>query len=133
MKLDYIGVRGHALEWVNSYLLNIFQAVYINGVLSDKAILKCGVPQGSILGPLLCFIYINDLANVADYATTRMYADDTNTTFTAKNILELQHHMNVDLQYLQNWLTANGLTLNVLIKGLFEATTILHDEIHASV
>jgi len=108
------GVGGHALEWFNSYLLKRCQAVYINGVLSDKAILKCGVSQGSILGPLLFLIYINDLTNIADYATTRMYADDTNMTFTANNILELQHDINVDFQYLQNWLIANRLTLNVL-------------------
>ena len=88
--------------------------MYINGVLSDKAILKCGVLQGSILGPLLFLIYINDLTNIADYATTRMYADDTNMAFTADCILELQHDMNVDLQYLQNWLIPNRLTLNVL-------------------
>ena len=57
-KLEYIGVRGHALEWFKAYLLNRFQIVYTNGVLSEKAILKCGVPQGSILGPLLFLIYM---------------------------------------------------------------------------
>ena len=113
-KLDYIGVRDHALEWFKSYLLNRFQIVYTNGVLSEKAILKCGVPQGSILGPLLFLIYINDLTTIADYATVRMYADDTNMTFTACSIPELQHDMNVDLQFLQNWLIANRLTSNVL-------------------
>ena len=113
-KLEYIGVRGHALEWFKSYLLNRFQIVYTNGVLSEKAILKCGVPQGSILGPLLFLIYINDLTTIADYATVRMYADDTNMTFTACSIPELQHDMNMDLQFLQNWLIANRLTLNVL-------------------
>ena len=59
-------------------------------------------------------IYINDLCNIIDYATTRIYADDTNLTFTTCNIPELQHDMNVDLRYLQNWLIANRLTLNVL-------------------
>ena len=102
------------MEWFKSYLLNRFQIVYTNGVLSEKAILKCGVPQGSILGPLLFLIYINDLTTIADYATVRMYADDTNMTFTACSIPELQHDMNMDLQFLQNWLIANRLTLNVL-------------------
>ena len=88
--------------------------MYTNGVLSEKAILNCGVPQGSILGPLLFLIYINDLTTIADYATVRMYADDTNMTFTACSIPELQHDMNMDLQFLQNWLIANRLTLNVL-------------------
>ena len=88
--------------------------MYTNGVLSEKAILRCGVPQGSILGPLLFLIYINDLTAIADYATVRMYADDTNMTFTACSIPELQNGMNMDLQFLQNWLIANRLTLNVL-------------------
>ena len=88
--------------------------MFTNRVLSDKAILRCGVPQGSILGPLLFLIYINDFTTIADYATVSMYADDANMTFTACSIPELQHHMNVDLQFLQNWLTANRLTLNVV-------------------
>ena len=113
-KLEYTGISGHALEWFKSYLVNRFQIAYTNGVLSEKAILKCGVPQGSILGPLLFLIYINDLTTIADYATVRMYADDTNMTFTACSIPELQHDMNIDLQFLQNWLIANRLTLNVL-------------------
>ena len=113
-KLEYIAIRGHALEWFKSCLVNRFQVVYTNGVLSEKAILRCGVPQGSILGPLLFLIYINDLTTMADYATVRMYADDTNMNFTACSIPELQHDMDIDLQFLQSWLIANRLTLNVL-------------------
>ena len=113
MKLEYIGIRGYALEWFKSYLVNRFQIVFKNGVLSDKAILRCGVPQGSILGQLLFLIYINDLTTIADNATVRMYADDTNMTFTACSIPELQHYVNIDLQFLENWLIANRLTLNV--------------------
>ena len=98
----------------SSGTVNRFQVVHTNGVLSEKAILRCGVPQGSILGPLLFLIYINDLTTMADYATVRMYADDTNMTFTACSIPELQHDMDIDLQFLQSWLVANRLTLNVL-------------------
>ena len=114
IKLEYVGVRGQTLEWLKSYLSNRSQAVFINGVLSEHEQIKCGVPQGSILGPLLFFIYINDLSSIIGIATTRMYADDTNLTFTACNIPELQEQMSVDIQCLKNWLIANKLTLNVI-------------------
>ena len=114
IKLEYVGVRGQTLEWFKSYLSNRSQVVFINGVLSEHEQIKCGVPQGSILGPLLFLIYINDLSSIIDIATTRMYADDTNLTFTACNIPELQEQMSVDIQCLKNWLIANKLTLNVI-------------------
>ena len=109
-----MGVRGQTLEWFKSYLSNRSQAVFINGVLSEHEQIKCGVPQGSILGPLLFLIYINDLSSIIGIATTRMYANDTNLTFTACNIPELQEQMSVDIQCLKNWLIANKLTLNVI-------------------
>ena len=75
------------MEWFKSYLvLNRIQIVHTNGLLSEKAILRRGVSQGSIPGPLLFLIYINDLTTIADYATIRMYADDTNMTFTVCRI-----------------------------------------------
>ena len=114
IKLEYVGVRGQTLEWFKSYLSNRSQVVFINGVLSEHEQIKCGVPQGSILGPLLFLIYINDLSSIIDFATTRMYADDTNLTFTACNIPELQEQMSVDIQCLKNWLIANKVTLNVI-------------------
>jgi len=115
-KLEYMGVRGQSLEWFKSYLSNRYQAVFINDVLSKHEQIKFGLPQGSILGPLLfSLIYINDLSSNLDFATTRMYAGDTNLTFTACSIPELQEQMSVlDFQCLKNWMIANKLTLNII-------------------
>ena len=87
----FMEVHGQTLEWFKSYLSNRFQAVFINGVLSEHNQIKCGVLQGSTLGPLLFLTYINDLSSIIDFATTsyRMYADNTNLTFTTCSIPEL--------------------------------------------
>ena len=107
-------MRGHSLEWFNSYLTNRSQFVYINGILSEQDMIKCGVPQGSILGPLLFLMYIDDLSNTTDFATARMYAEDTNMTLTACSVEGLRHEMNADIEKLKQRLCTNKLTLNIL-------------------
>ena len=69
---------------------------------------------GLEFGPLLFLVYINDLSGIIDFATTRMYADDTNLTFTACSIAELQEQMSVVIQCPKNWLIANKLTLHTI-------------------
>ena len=98
--MKYIGVRGHSLEWFKSHLSNGTQFVYINGVLSKEASTKFEVPQGSILGQLRFLMYINDISGVTDYATARMYADDTIMTFTVRGVPVLRYSISVDLQHL---------------------------------
>ena len=63
--------------WFNAYLTNNTQSVNINGIQSDAEPILYGVPQGSVLGPLLCIMYINDLASVRKYCKVHLYADDT--------------------------------------------------------
>ena len=75
--------------------------------------IKCGVPQGSILGPLLFIIYMNDICNVSDLLYTILYADDTSVLLNGKNIYELMDIINNELQKLYIWLRANKLTLNI--------------------
>ena len=73
----------------------------------------CGVPQGSILGPLLFLMYINELPNCLQNASSRMFADDTNISLTAKTLTELKLEINPELSNLNRWLKANKLSLNV--------------------
>ena len=86
----------------------------INGLSSVKNRIVCGVPQGSLLGPLLFLIYINDLPNCLDHSIERSFADDTNLTFFAVDLSILQPEMSNDLNRIFNWLSSNKLTLNIL-------------------
>ena len=76
--MEHYGVRGIALEWFESYLNSRKQYVYINGETSQLKDISCGVPQGSVLGPLLFLIYINDLPNISKVLHLFLFADDTN-------------------------------------------------------
>ena len=86
--------------------------MYRYGSLSEICSLKCGVPQGTILNPLLFLIYINDLPNCLTSCQPRMYADDTHITYAGVDVNSIQSNLNHDLDNLKKWLTSNKLTLN---------------------
>ena len=112
-KLAKYGVDQDALKWFKSYLTNRLQRCYVNNHLSSVSPLNCGVPQGSIIDPLLFLIYINDLPNCLSLGSPRMYADDTNVTFAASDMLGLETQINTELKNINLWLRANKLSLNV--------------------
>ena len=75
--------------------------------------ITCGIPQGSNLGPLFFLLYINDLPNCLKYSTPRMFADDTNITAAGKSINETEKFLNLDLNCIKTWLSANKISLNI--------------------
>ena len=112
-KLSSYGIHGNAHQWFKSYLQNRTQVCSINGSLSESCSLSCGVPQGTILGPLLFLLYINDLPNCLSSCEPRMYADDTYLTYAGDDADNIQLRLNQDLENVHNWLRANKLTLNM--------------------
>ena len=112
-KLEHYGIRGTALAWFSSYLSNRKQYASVNGHNSNHLDVVCGVPQGSVLGPLLFLIYINDLPNSSDKLSYYLFADDTNIYFESDSLSQLQKIVNKELKQVKKWLDANKLALNV--------------------
>ena len=110
-RLNYYGIRGPCLKLLTSYLTNRKQYVYLSGYKSSFVDVECGVPQGSVLGPLLFILYVNDMIT-ALHSTPRLFADDTCLFLTAKNTFELDELGNSELSSLENWMDANKLTVN---------------------
>ena len=96
-KLEHYGIRGSALNWFASYLSGRSQFVDFYGYRSSTCQIRCGVPQGSILGPLLFLIYINDIRNVSKILDFIHFADDNNIFFSHKDELFLSQTLNSEL------------------------------------
>jgi hypothetical protein len=112
-KLQHYGVRGVANTWFSSYLSGRHQTVSLDGATSTRLPVTCGVPQGSILGPLLFLIYINDMNKSVKFSTVFHFADDTNLLYSHRSMKKLRADLNKDLALLYDWLCANRLSLNV--------------------
>jgi hypothetical protein len=112
-KLDNYGVRGLALEWFRSYLSDRSQYVSYKDTNSDSQFISCGVPQGSVLGPLLFIVYTNDLPNSLKHSQCILFADDTTVYKSSPNIHDAITSIESDLENLYDWFCANKLSLNV--------------------
>ena len=112
-KLHHYGIRGISLKWFDSYLSDRFQMVKISDTTSAKLPITIGVPQGSILGPLLFILYLNDLPNALQKVFPVIFADDTNLFISDSNLERALHTFNNELLTLQKWFIANKLSLNI--------------------
>ena len=112
-KLRRYGIRGVALDWVKSYFSDRLQYVDFNGNSSSLQKISCGVPQGSILGPLFFILYINDIINTSRLLDPILFADDTSIFFSHKDMAYLTDTFNLELIKISDWLKANKLFLNL--------------------
>jgi hypothetical protein len=113
-KLEKYGIRGIPLKWLENYLAQRTQCVRILNRDSSFQYITCGVPQGSVLGPLLFLLYINDIDKVGNNLFSVLFADDTNLFMSCKNINVLYSSMNIVLDKVLVWLNSNKLSLNIL-------------------
>lgn len=112
-KLKNYGIRGNAFEIMHSYLSHRKQFLYVNGIYSTCSYVNVGVPQGSVLGPLLFLIYVNDIKIVVPNESLRLFADDTNVFVHDSNCTILVHKAHSVLKQLKTWFDANRLTLHL--------------------
>jgi hypothetical protein len=113
-KMENYGIKNQALKWFKNYLNDRHQCVIIDKKSNSNLLkTKCGVPQGSILAPLLFLIYINDLPNASNIFKTIMFADDTNLFYSSKTIEDLFKKTNAELKKINIWFKSNKLSLNI--------------------
>ena len=110
--MECIGFSEKVISWFESYLSGRTFKVNIDKKFSDPGNLTCGVPQGSILGPLLFLLYVNDMPQAVK-CDLFLYADDTCLTFQHKNVKEIKDHLNLNFSSLCDWFINNKLSIHL--------------------
>ena len=111
-KMKALGMTTDAVNWFQSYLSDRQQIVDVNGILSNAKDVTCGVPQGSILGPLLFLIYVNDMPGAVK-CKLLLYADDSALMVSGRNVTEIETTLTVELNSIHKWLVDNKLSLHL--------------------
>ena len=112
-KLDKYGVQGNELQWFRNYLADRRQRVTVNGAMSSWRPVSRGVPQGSILGPLLFCLFVNDMPGSVGSCTVGLYADDTMLYHCSKDLSDLEDSLQDNLDGIARWIDDNGLKMNM--------------------
>ena len=112
-KLHTFGFHNNIIAWLKDYLSNRKQRCKVSGITSDYLDITCGVPQGSILGPMLFLLYINDINNTLNLCKTKLYADDTVVYATHNSEPQCHELLSRDLEILLEWFNRNKLTINL--------------------
>jgi hypothetical protein len=128
-KLKRYGIRGVANKWIYSYLEERLQYVSVNNTKSTKQTVRCGVPQGSVLGPSLFILYVNDMCKASNILKAILFADDSNLFLYGHNIKDMCDVVSNELNYLNQWFAVNKLSLNVSKTNfmIFSKTNINED------
>ena len=124
-KLEIYGIRGIPLLLFKSYLDERYQAVKVNNVISEFKLINSGVPQGSVLGPILYLIYVNELPNISDQFSTCLFADDTTLIFESSNKYDLFNKCDYGVNLFFSWCCANRLSINISKTNLMLFSNIL--------